>query len=954
MITIHDRKTTYKEALISNGLYDLSKMIISAEVTEDIYGNYELKIEAELQGGAPTNIYEMLEVDSIIKVNDEGSKELFRIAQTEKGLDIITVYCRHITISDSLNLWLSNVRPTNLNGMAALQWISARTEPKCNLLLSSNIAKVSTADYVRKNLYEAMFDGDNAFIKRWGGEVKRTGYTIRIDSKIGQDKSDVIKIKEALNLVSFESKSNIDEVSTVIYPVGFDGITAPRVESPLMNNYSMEFPIEIKYEDVKVKKQPEEGQEPTEQDNEGYDTLEEAQAELTRRAEKEFSEKHLDKIKFECDIDYIDLEKYEEYKDLTALQTAFLGDIISVRVDTFDMDIKARVVARKYDVLRNKRIENTISTDGTLKKPESIKDIIKDVISDNEFPEIWEGLGDYVDGMIQQGFKNGYVVYEKNAVYAVDRLPKEKALNVVVMNKHGIGYSSTGISGPYKYGFTIDGKLNADMITTGSMSGQYIKAGSIEADRLSVQAKAEITEGMATDANITQINVDIKGLKGEVAQTKTDLNGVNEKITAIDVKADGITNMVREEYRTKADSDALYSTQSQLEQTASDFTYKFTQTGAENLILNSHFDGGFDNWTAHQNPKLSTETGHLNKRYGKMISIETGGGGIYQRFDTIPGEVYTVSFYAEADERRPLATTIGIEHIHHITLLHEPGFKRWDFKFTATNTSHTFIAYLGQTGKLYLGRVMVSQGDMLQEYRRNSSEIYSNITKIDKNGLEITSNNANTKTRIDNNGMKVIRKDDNSNLLVADSGGVTATGGAFHVSHENGNMTLWGRDIEINGHRAMVGTGKNPEHPLDEDKLYINYTNDFANGVEIGGKVTNNKQDIITDFNSQITENGFTFLSNGFKMQWGRKTVHIQGGRVIEDTINFPTPFPNSCIIFIANLESVDGNNFWTANYNITSRRFNRFSGGVYGLNLEKYIVSQGALADISWIAIGV
>ena len=311
MIYIFDKKTPYNDALLSNGVYQLDKIIEYAETTEDIQGNYELDISIELTEGVPTELYEMLQVDNIIKVNDEGSDELFRIAQINKGLERIELYCRHITISDSLNLWLDNVRPTDLNGNAALQWLAERTKPQCNLVLSSNITNKNTADYVNKNLYEALFDGDNSFINKWGGEIKRQGINIMINDKIGEDKTKIIKIKESLNLTEFNAKTNIDDVITVIYPVGFDGLRADPVRSSKVDLYSMEFPREIKYEDVKVQKKNDETGEITQ---DGYATEELAKEELRRRAGLEFTEKKVDEIQFECDIDYIDLNKYDEYK----------------------------------------------------------------------------------------------------------------------------------------------------------------------------------------------------------------------------------------------------------------------------------------------------------------------------------------------------------------------------------------------------------------------------------------------------------------------------------------------------------------------------------------------------------------------------------------------------------------------------------------------------------------
>ena len=197
-------------------------------------------------------------------------------------------------------------------------------------------------------------------------------------------------------------------------------------------------------------------------------------------------------------------------------------------------------------------------------------------------------------------------------------------------------------------------------------------------------------------------------------------------------------------------------------------------------------------------------------------------------------------------------------------------------------------------------------------------------------------------------------KSTGENLLEANVKGVSARGGRFFVDGPNGNYTLmWGRDIVINGQRALVGTHSHPEASLQPNKVYLNYNNDFRNGVEIGGKLTNNTFDVLSLISSQKSESGFRKLSDGFMIVWGKVNINIKDGWIIEGTIPFHTKFPNACFLFNANLEKVDNNDYWTANYTLNSYALDKNGGRVYGLNLQKYIGKQGAIAQISYIAIG-
>ena len=446
---------------------------------------------------------------------------------------------------------------------------------------------------------------------------------------------------------------------------------------------------------------------------------------------------------------------------------------------------------------------------------------------------------------------------------------------------------------------------------------------------------------------INSINSKTTTLNGKIVNAETRLNSVEAKITDT-----SIINTVRREFYSKGETDNMYSSKTEVTQLSNSLEWKISTLGAGNLIKNSSFNGGFDCWEKFRNPVLSTNTEFLPDRYGKMISIE-GDGGIYQRFPTIVGEKYTVSFYAEANQLKPLATTIGIEGINLITLKFEPGWKRWSFTFTAKSKEHTFIAYLGQYGKFYLGRVMVTQGSILQEYREGLG-IYSNVAKFDTNGFTIESSSTNTRTITDSAGFRVQDKSTGENLLEANTKGVSARGGRFYVDGPNGNYTLmWGRDIVINGQRALVGTHSHPEASLQPNKVYLNYNNDFKNGVEIGGKLTNNTFDVLSLISSQKSENGFRKLSDGFMIVWGKVNINIKDGWIIEGTIPFHTKFPNACFLFNANLEKVDNNDYWTANYTLNSYALDKNGGRVYGLNLQKYIGKQGAIAQISYIAIG-
>lgn len=120
------------------------------------------------------------------------------------------------------------------------------------------------------------------------------------------------------------------------------------------------------------------------------------------------------------------------------------------------------------------------------------------------------------------GGKGGYVVLDvedpdtgKRAlpwrILIMDTPDKETATSVIQFNKNGFGFSTTGINGPYRNAWTIDGNLVADFITTGSMLADRIRGGMLEVGG----------QGLGKDGNIT-----VKNAAGTVIGTwdKTGLH----------------------------------------------------------------------------------------------------------------------------------------------------------------------------------------------------------------------------------------------------------------------------------------------------------------------------------------------------------------------------------------------------------------------------------------------
>jgi len=459
--------------LASNGEFILDDICLGVFSNEELAtSNYDLEAVFLVDKAGK---HKCIVEEGILKVKVQYGYEVFEICKITKDAERIRVYARQITISDSLRCWLGDVRPTNLNGQATLDYMLNNTnEYKSNKLYAkdlevfSDIGEFNTAYYQNMNLYKALHDTDQSFKNRWGGEVQRRGYRININKRIGINRG--FQVRSSKNLLGFEAETNIDAVCTRIKPEGFNGITITGyVDSPLINNYSRIYTRVIKYEDIKVK---------SENNDEGYDTLAQAQEELIRRAKLEFSENHIDEIQAEYRISFVDLSKTEEYKNYAILERAYIGDTVNVYEEKLGININVRVNKIKYDILQQEVIEMELTNSDISKyKIPSIIDIVKSIEEIPSGDSILSEAKKNATDLINSGLKDSNVIVRKNEIIIGDTKDINTMTKVWRWNNGGLGFSSTGYYGEYGTAITKDGQIVADFITTGLLNANLIRAG---------------------------------------------------------------------------------------------------------------------------------------------------------------------------------------------------------------------------------------------------------------------------------------------------------------------------------------------------------------------------------------------------------------------------------------------------------------------------------------------
>ena len=95
------------------------------------------------------------------------------------------------------------------------------------------------------------------------------------------------------------------------------------------------------------------------------------------------------------------------------------------------------------------------------------------------FQQIWSSKVNAATDWLLSG--DGYVVAVKGndgewkELLFMDTNDIATAQKVIRINENGIGFSTTGANGPYTNAWTIDGQLNADFITTGTLNANSVE-----------------------------------------------------------------------------------------------------------------------------------------------------------------------------------------------------------------------------------------------------------------------------------------------------------------------------------------------------------------------------------------------------------------------------------------------------------------------------------------------
>lgn len=503
-----------------NGLGSLDNNIIDPVISEDLNGVYQLTFKYPLFANKGTEI----EGQSIIRVPSPGNDEqLFRVYRPIKSMGYLMVNCYHI-FYDLIDNFIEDTNVVNKNGQGALRQLLGATQYGNSFTAFSDIELTSNARIVRMNPIEAILDQgkDNSFVNRWGGEIKRDNFNIEMRKSVGSNKGKEIRHRK--DLIGYESDVDWSNITTRIMPKGFDGLLLPEkyVDSPFIKNYVKPKIEMIEYPDIKAAV----GEYA---DDEDAVPLLEAYELLRVAARNEYSEELIDMPKANYKVDFISLEKTEEYKDLLLLQDVSIGDTVTVKHEEDNINVTAKVISYRYNPSKKEYIDIEL---GNFK--ENSSDNINAIkMIDLRVKEI----NDKTKSIEKETGIIRNKVEKKNSVYYIPEEPIKPSpgdLWVESIGNKSILKQFTGVSWvPIDLKITVNGSdltglIDFSSVEVTNFSADFISYGDINLDKI------KIVNGIKDIIYVDPLTGEVKLEVGSINMNETDLalkiNNIEDEI----------------------------------------------------------------------------------------------------------------------------------------------------------------------------------------------------------------------------------------------------------------------------------------------------------------------------------------------------------------------------------------------------------------------------------------
>lgn len=497
----------------NNGLGRLSDAI-TCKVEEERNGIFELEMTYPITG---IHFEDIAENNIILaKTEDGGTNQAFIIYKISKPLNgIVTINAQHI--SYLLNGFI--VMPFEGSTLAdTMSKIAGNTIPANDFTFYTDIVSSNTFKLDMPRSVRNLLGGESGSLLDiyGGGDYLFNNFAVSLLSDRGHDNG--VTIRYGKNLTDLKAVSNTTNVYTGIVPYWENGeeivyVNGYVVYSDHANVYPYKY---IKLVDFSS-------------------DFEEAptQSQLLQKAQAYLNGNNEWQIKNNIEVSFVSLAQTDEYKDIAPLERVKLCDTVTVEYTKLGISFKTKVIKTVYNVLLNK-YDSIELGDSTYTLAKAVQQANEGTTQQETNSAIKLAV-ENATKLIRGGF-GGHVVMTADAngypqeILIMDTDDITTAHKVWRWNMGGLGYSSTGYDGTYGTAITMNGEIVADYITAGTFDGNLIRAGTIQANALSVDAMnaivakhSYISDAIFTDITKWNVPTGVPAVYYETVDDKTYL-----------------------------------------------------------------------------------------------------------------------------------------------------------------------------------------------------------------------------------------------------------------------------------------------------------------------------------------------------------------------------------------------------------------------------------------------
>lgn len=497
--------------------------------TEERNGIYEVQFKIPMQ----SDIYSQVQTGRFIsaKPNDISNNQRFRIYKRfdDKIAKTTTFNCEHIRYK----LAGIPVAPDTYSGTPASILSDMLTSVNANTEFSawSDISTVKDITMEIPSSAGAMLAGQKgSLLDTFGGEFEFDNYTVKLHQNRGQEKKTEIRYRK--NLTGFTCTEDTTNTYTHVYPYyrNEDGVyvqldnkiitLANASNLPFVRCYMLDLSAEFDTPPTK--------------------------AQLLAKANAFINANDLDTISRHYKVSFVPLWQTEEYKNLAVLERCSLCDTVTVIHEK--ETVKAKIIKYVYDFLNERYISIEL---GNAKSnfAQTVTQQLKQV--DDNINTAKSFLQQSIERQTKRitGNQGGYVVMNDDnqdgypdEILIMNDLSIGAATKLWRANLSGIGYSNHGYTGPFKLALTMDGEINASMITTGSLNASIITTGVLNADLIKSGKIQSVNGNMSINMQNGKIDMNVTNGKALEIWTQgiTMLSANDDILTSMYVSTGGL------------------------------------------------------------------------------------------------------------------------------------------------------------------------------------------------------------------------------------------------------------------------------------------------------------------------------------------------------------------------------------------------------------------------------